>query len=442
MSIAARKTLAGVDDVSSLPPLLLTAIWSLLPTSTHHAYVCSAGSQGYHALKEMLQNGMPGHTLLLESGDLRDVGCSGGLAEVKGASPLRGDGEVETKRCCCMIYTYQPAFQPEMPPYHITPTVSHLTVYTNHEFLPEMGIMPGGDKLVSVDIIVLNGSRMTMMGVGGSFLIGCTLLKAIDLTPLSNVTVIQNAFMKGCSSLTALDLTPLFNVAEIKGSFLEGCRSLVSLDMSPLIRLRLIGPSFLRYCMGLQQPPLLPHPYRVDHHAPKDHFSTSSTTSTTIAPRFSEITQINDAFLAFCSKLTSLDLTPLANVTTVKGAFLQGCTGLTELDLSPLSRLTVIEGMFLSGCSGLKSLDLSPLSNVTEIKWFFLDTCMGLTTLDLSPLRSVTKVGSHFLQGCSGLTTLNLSPLSNVLADDFTSPLLVGCTSLKEILSPPPSLCG
>jgi hypothetical protein len=58
--------------MEQLTPLLLTHIWSLLPAPTHHAYVCSAGSLGYHALKEMLQNGVPGSTLLIESGDLRD----------------------------------------------------------------------------------------------------------------------------------------------------------------------------------------------------------------------------------------------------------------------------------------------------------------------------------------------------------------------------------
>eukprot|EP00658_Telonema_sp_P-2_P064402 TRINITY_DN53370_c0_g1_i1.p1 TRINITY_DN53370_c0_g1~~TRINITY_DN53370_c0_g1_i1.p1 ORF type:complete len:127 (+),score=31.57 TRINITY_DN53370_c0_g1_i1:274-654(+) len=62
--------------MSQANTLMLTYVIHTFPTSTHHAYVCSAGSKGYHALKEMLQNGRPGNTLLLESGDLRDVGSS------------------------------------------------------------------------------------------------------------------------------------------------------------------------------------------------------------------------------------------------------------------------------------------------------------------------------------------------------------------------------
>ena len=65
-----KRVLRGADDPNTL---MMTFIWHYLPTSRHHAYVCSSGSQGYCALKEMLENGKPGHTILLESGDLRDV---------------------------------------------------------------------------------------------------------------------------------------------------------------------------------------------------------------------------------------------------------------------------------------------------------------------------------------------------------------------------------
>eukprot|EP00658_Telonema_sp_P-2_P031479 TRINITY_DN23545_c0_g1_i2.p1 TRINITY_DN23545_c0_g1~~TRINITY_DN23545_c0_g1_i2.p1 ORF type:complete len:102 (-),score=22.42 TRINITY_DN23545_c0_g1_i2:56-361(-) len=44
-----------------------------LPLARHHSLVCSAGSKGYCAVKEMLQNGNPGHTLLIESDDLHNT---------------------------------------------------------------------------------------------------------------------------------------------------------------------------------------------------------------------------------------------------------------------------------------------------------------------------------------------------------------------------------
>ena len=60
--------------------LMMTHALRNLPTAQHNAWVCSSGSKGYCATKEMLQNGIPGHTLI-ESGDLRDVDASseGGL---------------------------------------------------------------------------------------------------------------------------------------------------------------------------------------------------------------------------------------------------------------------------------------------------------------------------------------------------------------------------
>ena len=60
--------------------LMVTDVLRNLPTSQHNAWVCSSGSKGYCAVKEMLQNGIRGHTLLIESGDLRDVESTNGGA--------------------------------------------------------------------------------------------------------------------------------------------------------------------------------------------------------------------------------------------------------------------------------------------------------------------------------------------------------------------------
>ena len=55
---------------------MTTYVLMLLQTEKYCGYMCSAGSLGYHALKEMLQNGMPGCILLSESEDLRTVGAT------------------------------------------------------------------------------------------------------------------------------------------------------------------------------------------------------------------------------------------------------------------------------------------------------------------------------------------------------------------------------
>ena len=113
----------------TLPPLLLTAIWSLLPISRHHAYVCSAGSTGYHALKEMLQNGKPGNSLLLESDDLRNLN----------SSTMPDDDS----KSVAIILTYPPVSSavfysrkkyPKLP--HVVRRMRHVSVYSNREVLP------------------------------------------------------------------------------------------------------------------------------------------------------------------------------------------------------------------------------------------------------------------------------------------------------------------
>ena len=98
-----------------------------------------------------------------------------------------------------------------------------------------------------------------------------------------------------------------------------------------------------------------------------------------------------------CSKLTSLDLTPLdtQNVTNMRGMFYD-CSGLTNLELSSLntSNVTNMRGMFYD-CSGLTKLDLTSLdtSNVTDMSGIFSD-CSKLT--DLSIGNKFTFVGSDY----------------------------------------------
>ena len=148
--------------------LMLTHVLRNLPTAQHNAWVCSSGSKGYCATKEMLQNGIPGHTLLIECGDLRDVETSG-------------------EGCCLLTYCYSE--EPTIIKYfdHIPSTVGHITVYGNVAKTPL------------------------------AFLKGCTGLTALDLGPLSQVTGVQREFLAGCTGLTALDLGPLSQVTEVEG---------------------------------------------------------------------------------------------------------------------------------------------------------------------------------------------------------------------------------
>jgi hypothetical protein len=147
-------------------------MWRYLPTPLYNAYVCSSGTKGYCALKETLQNGIPGHTLLIESSELRDVSES-------------GEGQ------CCLVYICTRATC-GMNKDHILPTVTFVTVYGN--------------------VIMMRSC----------FLWGFTGLTSVDLSPLNQVTEVHVGFFGGCTSLTSVDLSPLSQVTAVHKNFLWG----------------------------------------------------------------------------------------------------------------------------------------------------------------------------------------------------------------------------
>jgi hypothetical protein len=366
--------------------LMLTHTWSLLPTSTQHAYVCSAGSLGYHALKEMLQNGIPGSTVLLESGDLREV-----------ASP--------TPPSCCLVYTA--IFTPQtIYRAQLHRSATHIAIYTNLDTLP-YHLLQYARHLHTVNLTPL--SHITQLPM--SFLHGCSGLITQDLRPLWRIKTVPACFMYACSGVTSLDLSPLSNVEKIERLFLFCCTGLTSIDLSPLSNVRVVGDFFLADCTGLTSldlSPLSPH-------------------------RWSEIPPY---FLRNCSGLKTLTLlvptppsppagsstSPLPSsscVQKVNRAFLQGCSSLVAIDLSILSTVTEIKEFFLCGCTGLTAIDLSPLSNVQEVQCYFLKGCGGLMALDMAPMSQLTTIHTasfddekaSFLEGCSCLSSIGAPPL-------------------------------
>eukprot|EP00760_Papus_ankaliazontas_P013381 PhM_4_TR15703/c4_g3_i1/m.85061 len=124
-------------------------------------------------------------------------------------------------------------------------------------------------------------------------------------------------------------------------------------------------------------------------------------------------TRTSDPFLHYCTRLTHIGMSSLANVTQIGDDFLRGCSALTSLDLSPLSNVSEIGSFFLCGCAGLLSLDLSPLAyvNLSVIEGFFLCGC----AVDLSPLAHVSRIEGFFLSQCAALTSLDLSTLKREL---------------------------
>ena len=263
---------------------MLTHVLRNLPPAIHHAWVCSSGSRRYCAVKEMLQNGSPGITLLLENDDLRDVDAS-------------------SKECCLRIYCYPSTSAIFEHRDHIPSAVRHVTVYANMKRIPT-GFLPAYTGLTSVDLSPL--SQVTEVQWG--FLKGCTGLTSLDLSPLSQVSAVQMSFLAGCTGLITLNLSPLSQVEVIQGYFLEGCTGLAALDLSPLSQVTTVRMCFLQGCMGL--------------------------TALDLSP-LSQVTEIPRGFLAGCTGLTLINLGPLSQVAKVQGAFLTGCIGVNAVDNSP-----------------------------------------------------------------------------------------------------------
>ena len=167
--------------------LMLTNVLRILPDAHPHAWACSSGSKGYRALKETLQNGVPGHTLLIESGDLRDVESSEGQ--------------------CCLVYDAIEDDMATVDEQRLPPTTTHVVVYTNMKYLP--------------DYLLAN----------------CSGLEAVDLISLSQVTEVYEGFLRECTGLTSINLSPLSHITEVQGYFLAGCTGLTSVDLSPLSQL-------------------------------------------------------------------------------------------------------------------------------------------------------------------------------------------------------------
>eukprot|EP00658_Telonema_sp_P-2_P017782 TRINITY_DN16938_c0_g2_i1.p1 TRINITY_DN16938_c0_g2~~TRINITY_DN16938_c0_g2_i1.p1 ORF type:complete len:250 (-),score=6.35 TRINITY_DN16938_c0_g2_i1:208-957(-) len=222
----------------------------------------------------MLQNGKPGHTLLIESGDLRDV-----------------DASSSDEGCCCLIYD---SLSNDSTPHafnsHIPYTVDHVVLYSNSVSLPK-AILQLCSELTSVDLSPL--SQVTE--VRDCFLGGCSGLTSLELTPLIQV---NRGFLWGCTGLTSIDLGPLSQLTQVH-DFMKGCTGLTTLDLSPLSQVTIIESGFLQGCTGLTELDLSP---------------------------FSQVTTIEMFFLADCSGLSRLDLSPLSKLTKVLVGLLRGCT--------------------------------------------------------------------------------------------------------------------
>jgi hypothetical protein len=140
------------------------------------------------------------------------------------------------------------------------------------------------------------------------FFSDCNELIDIDLSGLSNVTLIENGFLLECLNLTNINISQFKNVTKIGDWFLAGCRRLNNIDLSVFSNVKQIGKGFLAGCRGLTNIDL---------------------------SGLSNVTQIEDDFLSDCVSLTNIDIFPLKNVTEIGAEFLNNCQSLQKIKILP-----------------------------------------------------------------------------------------------------------
>ena len=85
----------------------------------------------------------------------------------------------------------------------------------------------------------------------------CSGLQAINLSPLADITTIQDGFLAH-TSLRSINLAPLVSIEIIGHDFLEGCDKLTSIDLTPLQQVSSIGWGFMSMCGGLESIDITP----------------------------------------------------------------------------------------------------------------------------------------------------------------------------------------
>ena len=304
-----------------------THILNLLPAAKYLVYVCSAGSLGYNALKETLQNGVPGNTLLIESDDLGYVVSPYHAVMQKLFMNAPDDAFLRESRNLCAAQNMASGFK---------------CPFLLHTFKPN-------DDWVTHSFFAITGGTP----VRKSYFREVVPHRVKSAVIYCNLTVLPCFMMEKYYALTSLALKPMPQVRVIQGCFLEGCCALRELDLSPLSQVTKIESSFLSGCVSLQAVDLSP---------------------------FSQVTEVGLKFLMGCTGLTSINLEPLSKLTKIPWAFLAECSGLTMLNLSPLSQVAEVGDSFLFGNINLKEINLGPLSKVRKINANFLNQCVSLTS--------------------------------------------------------------
>lgn len=254
--------------------------------------------------------------------------------------------------------------------------------------------------LVSLDLSELTDLTV----IGRSAFEYSTKLAAINFSGLSRLETIGNGSFWGCSALKKVDLSEVPMLRTIEERAFSNCTALQTLNLSGLDRLESIGNFSFDECKALSEV----------------NFS-----------GVSNLTLIGFGAFGYCDGLISIDLSPLKNLTTISSRAFNYSRGLKTVNLSGLSRLQTIGSYAFTSCSALEEVVLTGVTGLTSIGGYAFTSCAALTGMDFTQLTGLTLIETGAFQYCSSLTTVDLSGLSQLT--EIKGSAFSGCTDLKTI---------
>lgn len=236
-------------------------------------------------------------------------------------------------------------------------------------------------------LVTVNGSDY-ITSLGKSAFEGCTNLKSINLSRVTNIASAEAAF-KGDVSLQSISFNDA--ITKIPASICEGCTGLVRIqgsvykDINFPTEVTEIGANAFNGCTSIEGL----------------SFGT-------------KLTKIGDAAFAGCTALQSIDL---KNVTTLGDSAFEGCKGLAS---AKMGALKVIGAKAFKDCSGIKSLDLEKIQEVGESAF---ENCSALEELSFGD--DIYQIENYAFFNCPALKQVYFNkgtcPAVGVFCLGFTS---------------------
>lgn len=213
-----------------------------------------------------------------------------------------------------------------------------------------------------------------------------------------NLVGLHDYFMENCNSLVTLEgLVDFRNISKIGHSFMYGCTSLKKLNTTSVSdnhgggggmrNVETIGTSFMRNCARLE---------KVDLNA--------------LFGGGAKLVSIGKDFMSDCVDLRSVTMpASLTNITVISSNFMMRCRGLESLSLKNLVNVVTIESGFLSECGFVGHVELDGLVHLSNIGASFMSDCIQLASLfihrDAAAARETGGSGNSSLKELQGETT-------------------------------------